>query len=871
MIRRLLILGLLAWDAAGEVPAVRERTQKDKDEELFKACRASDPKRIEKLIASGANPNAVDPSAALSAETPLLTAIEVGAPQIVAVLLKSGADVRRKDSHYGWTPLDQAANRNAESAAAEASTGEIIKLLLDAGADPNEQSPLSLAVWQGPARMRVLIDHGAKPGFRELASAVRRLKMEEFETLLAAGAKPHELRSDRRTLLHELVGTHGTGSSERVIDDYLRKAIERLLELGVSVNAQDSEGETALHFSAENGDMRVAQMLLNHKADVSLKDNQGATPLLRAANARVGCDEMVRLLVAHGAAPDAADSQGRDVFAKLVEASKWSEIIPLLEVGLRPAAPDRALLALARNSGETTAPGAFFFKLTKWLMPLIKDPNMVDDEGLGLVSWAVRADDMATLKFLLEQKLDCNLPDHRGRTPLIWAALCTNGQARGLLLAAGAKQSVKDENGRSADDYRRLIKSQWSAPATGTSDGKGLTDRADDAPADIFAAVMRNDLKLLRQSMAEHPASLDELRGGMRPVQLAAALGRTECFDLILRSTQEIATNEVPPSALAMRNGHAAPAVRWLRRRGQAIKPNEVKATWNAGLENKQWRAVKALLEAGMPPGDMGWSLLSGAARAGEASICRKLLDLGVPVLRPEEDPCVRSYGDTVASALETAMGQKDVKLARMLAVSLSSKPVASTQAALDRALSEAAVKGNLPMVKMLLADTGADPKRMKSSASDPFDPLNANVGDPLLCAVEGGNLEIVRLLVTKGADPTRRDGRELLTTALRGRHVEVFDYLMKHGVDPLGGAERYDAPLYEAVRIGDVRIVKELLAAGANPCVVSSWGDAPDVLAERLGFVEIEELLQKAVAVWQQQHPPAVTSPEGRESSQKQ
>ncbi len=121
----------------------------------------------------------------------------------------------------------------------------------------------------------------------------------------------------------------------------------------------------------------------------------------------------------------------------------------------------------------------------------------------------------------------------------------------------------------------------------------------------------------------------------------------------------------------------------------------------------------------------------------------------------------------------------------------------------------------------------------------------------PLICAVMPGHSRAVKILLSKGANPSIPGamGAPLHVAALGG-HLAITKMLVKAGADlearnPLDGS----TPLHFAAGEGRLEIVNVLIKAGANPESRSFDGSTPLHPAAQAGRLEVMEVLIEAGA----------------------
>jgi ankyrin repeat protein len=184
----------------------------------------------------------------------------------------------------------------------------LMKKLLDKGADPNMRiyrkpwfteynfellrtdDSGATAFWRAAwgadiAAMKMLVEHGADPNIRTMKIASRG----NFQGGTRGGSDadpaaraPMPTGGPGSTPLIAVAGTGYSegfaGNAHRYAPTGLLAAVKYLVEeLGADVNAEDEDGNTAVHNAASRGDNEMIQYLVSKGADVTKVNRRGQT------------------------------------------------------------------------------------------------------------------------------------------------------------------------------------------------------------------------------------------------------------------------------------------------------------------------------------------------------------------------------------------------------------------------------------------------------------------------------------------------------------------------------------------------------------------------------------------------------------------
>jgi ankyrin repeat protein len=192
---------------------------------------------------------------------PLHYAVLKGNREMTHLLITKGADV-----HVGGVLIDAIIGGNPE----------VVRILLQAGTDPNQESgyrsPLMWAVKKrNTTIVNMLLDHGANINF---------------------------------------INSQDSTALDMARDQKYGEIVQLLLDHGAKEKLSSAKRERALFSAIEAKDINKTEMLLNKGADVNCLNDLHQTPLVRALIYKN--HEAVRLLLKRGAKVDIRDVNGND-------------------------------------------------------------------------------------------------------------------------------------------------------------------------------------------------------------------------------------------------------------------------------------------------------------------------------------------------------------------------------------------------------------------------------------------------------------------------------------------------------------------------------------------------------------------------------
>jgi ankyrin repeat protein len=865
---------------------------------LIIAARAKNVKSMQILLERGAGINHADKNGI----TALLSSQRLGCWSAVKLLLDRGADVNIADS-FGATPLLEASREhNADlvkvlldkgaqvdppsqyssplhsaltfwlDSTCETKGGKTVRLLLEAGADPNvnligntymlnrPNTPFIMAAHNTPRTVvELMLDHGAETNHQALRewsplfSAVQKNSADVVKLLLNRGCNPHGRDDLRRTPIFWAVSREDREVVEHLIshggdinarDQYLTtplmvaardgilSMVQFILSQGSNMADEDIIGDTALFYAAKGGCDEVVSLLLENGANLHHKNALMETPLFLAA--RLGSSTVTDLLLTHG-----AEANLHNIFHETPllyaagEAQSWAE--------QRFATTIERLVERGADVDpvpyKTDMVGLFDLLLKLNPKGLRVLESEVDPEANHIIKkhWNHRTrsfTDQQLAAFMGQLACSANLNGilrewQVGKaTPLMWAVDRRCKKLASMFLGLGARVDIKD-----------------------TSDRTALMIAVGGGDPDMISLFLTPELE---NQLVD--VDFEQL------IQCAAMNSHSAAIQLLLSKAtiEPTAGSSALLFSAAMAN---AEAVQLLLDKGYKadLQDEDGMTPFHYAAFQRSQAIVKSLIEANASSFDAkdnhGRTPLFWAVQRNHLSVAKALLQAGAdpntvedggssPILFDDlNDDVIFGWRTTRSRTERDLASERDALMAR-------TEPGGQTP------LFFAAGNGKYSLIKLLL-DHGADPN------------IQDRYGETALCWAARRRCEMtVRLLLDRGAIPgavgdsiqapilwaVGSQGGFISYRVYRGNQLRwnnspsepevIVNILIKHGADPNFHGPGVEPILFAALANGNNSLLQHLLDAGCDPNLQSEDGETPLYRAAALGLEDRIQLL---------------------------
>ena len=738
-------------------------------------------------------------------------------------LIREGRYLEAKErftSKYDINEIDEDGNTPLHIAAAT-NNDDIVLFLLVKGADPNlknyqSQTPLHLAVLSGSTESaRHLVSFGANLFARDADSVT-----------------PMEAGFARDPVYYDIFITTKTGElrdadTGRTIVHYFaetrnEKAIQSCVRKGIPISVKDNDGKTPLDTAFDTikgGTAEIAALLILSGAEpvsgayeyfqtavtnrnLNYRFDDGQTPLHIASIQ--GHNEIVRYLLDNNAFTNVQDSSGSSPLHEAVRYGRIEIVKMLLDSGADVNAKDNigktpVLLVLPENKRAE-----IYSLLTSYKADvLLKD--MYGDTVLHTATLTEVSPDI--LEMLVSSGADINARNKDGVTPLALSIENNVHSHVKFYAEKGADINSKDTHGRSP-----LIMALESNDTTLETilSKKNIDSHDSEGNTPLIVAIL-SDAKL--QKIQYILSLTDDVNArnaeGNTALYLAVIKNRQKLGELLLAKDADIfAANNKSRSPLSLALHSDSSVIDWL------ITSRTIKATDGSGNSAlhyaAEWSlksAIHMLIAKGASPeakNANGETPMFNAAKNDNAEIIEQLYKNG----------CKVNVRDNLGSTpLHTAirwMNKNSAEKLIMLGADINAQNVSGKSP-----LAEAVLAGKTDLAKLLL-----------------YNGANVNTSDTsgrtiLMDAIVGKNINTIKLLLAYNANPQIQEinGRNAYHEAALSGSIEIIDVIRNAGGNPLSRDKNGNTPFSLALKDSDA-VMQAVL--GTDKKISDSDGNTP-------------------------------------------
>lgn len=500
----------------------KETIDKKDAYKLHVAASEGDLQRTERLIEEGFDVNEIN----ADGQMPLHLAARNRSTAVMELLIRCGARLERFD-----------ARRKSPTVTAKSlGYAELVTLM---EALQKEYNTLRMRLWEYVrAGDWIKVDHTLKPkclinirlpGERTLLhEAMHRGMLEAVDKLLDRGINIQAQDIDKKTALHVAVLLNSHSS------------VDSVASRGAGVQAKVGFGESALNIAGRLKDYEAVDRLLDHGTHIQAQDRDGKTALHLAL--RQNSLEIVQKLLDCGANKEAVDNQGQNALYDGIRSGSFASICAFFE-------GDKSIQVLNDN-------GSIRMNLSEVIKALFQSVVGSFANKSGKHSTSIRhlfvgisranghgkPAEMQSLEEAHIGRVICKLidngalidgQDENGRTALHIAAYSGSPSITRTLLSRGANSDAKDKHGRTA--LHSAAKSHSSATiATLVEFGVEVSTRDDFGMTALHVTAQYisplEHLLSFNEDVREYAASIFALSRNGRDIETEDKLGRTALY-----------------------------------------------------------------------------------------------------------------------------------------------------------------------------------------------------------------------------------------------------------------------------------------------------------------------------------------------------
>jgi ankyrin repeat protein len=770
--------------------------------------------------------------------TALQTAAGMGRESIVQLLVDSGAKVDQRDE-YGETPLLRAALKGNE---------RIVRAFLGRNVDLNcsnecGNTALHCASFYGKTDIvQILLDAGANisltstNGATALHFAAYNGHVSIVNLLVANGIEIEAKTKDEFPDFSNLIEKTG-------------RCIPEPVRLNVCV-----EGSTALHEASLHGRADAVEALINAGADINTRAYDGSTPLISALlsakhtnkgylkipweEAKAISKEISQRLLRNGANLQLKSQNSLSALGVAISIGDLEIFRSLLDSG--------GDVHERNESGWTLFHSAMrhgSVEIGRYLIEIGADIFAKAGKGIIPLHLACQSGSLEVLNLLFDaDKIDIEVKDELGRTPLMWSIFSNNQDTVQFLLSRGADIESGLSTGQTPLFFAVWIKDRSPLVSTLIQAGAKLDAVDSEGLQPIHRAAQKGSVEAVRMLLdAGVPPDQKDINEKL-PLSYATDGSHVDIIELLLH---RIAGEDWPPLFAAVYFRHAS-AAEILLKNGADVNSTVKDNGWTVlhyAVKSMSAEFVELLLKYNVQINALttsGLHALHIAAHQRERpGVMRVLLDSGV-----DPDPICHLNKWT---PLQYAASFGYSELVEMLLYTGKVNVNRQTGESGTTPLFLAVKSGSEETVRVLLSDKSTDPN-LKTSWGRP----------PSHCAAQNGYAGILRQLLDAGAEPNAADPRmcTVLMWGCQFGNPDVVNMLLntgKVGINDI--AVDGDTALHCTVLSGKIENAKVLLALGPekiNAGIKNSEGLTPRDLAKNdQVFIELLDEFTKSLSTF--------------------